>query len=91
MIDKSQAGHPYIKGTSVPADRGDLDFVIRLRSGPSTASAPWCFLLLLKRVTVSAGPGIGVGRLYEAASANWRQTKHREYDCRMKSITHARV
>ena len=56
MIDKSQAGHPYIKGTSVPADRGDLDFVIRLRSGPSTATAPWCFLLLLKRVTVSAGP-----------------------------------
>ena len=56
MIDKSQAGHPYIKGTAVPADRGDLDFVIRLRSGPSTSSAQWYFLLLLKRVTVSAGP-----------------------------------
>ena len=60
MIDKSQAGHPYIKGTSVPA-RGDLDFVIRLRSGPSTSSAPWYFLLLLKRVTVSAGPELESG------------------------------
>jgi hypothetical protein len=82
MIDKSQAGHPYIKGTAVPADRGDLDF---------TASTPLVCFASFEACHCVCRTGIGVGRLYKAAFANWRQTKHREYDFRMKSITHARV